>query len=498
MSILTLDNTVLNNDWIVDIVKIQITVKQCIWCQSMSGLTYISMIPILTDINSASNVGWCPVLSYPDECSGHHEPLPCWCASNLLLHRFHLTAFSHSHLPLPRNFTWSFCCHAHHWCSPLRFHQEYGTVGDGWTGLMQGSAFKDWSESGFASSSQPTFPGGPDVASSQMSYPDLFCFNQTSFHKVNLWSASPIQHQLRQELFSTYVQENLVVRNRNESLCSQGIWLFRSETDFVHNLLIHTPFIWANHCLGMVEEAVDEQQGIQPLLDEKGPRHGFMGNGFRRPAAQIVYVYITGIFLDLEYSLHFFNLAESLQWLPVRFRRTEAVQNVMNKYSFPIASLQLVSECSFFKCSSYYLVSGFEQSRRFLAVWSFQQQCHSSRYRLAGHLWPWNSRRVAIAIPTVLSLPFYRLSFGWVSSCLFLSLYVLKKNWQCVYNFKKKNWHPCPSCLARMYYIKCLSLQFCISCWLVNYVHTFYGFSSLVCWCSDMHKWSYVVNLALK
>ena len=74
-----------------------------------------------------------------------------------------------------------------------------------------------------------------------------------------------------------------------------------------------TLLFWANHCLGMVEEAVDEQQGIQPLLDEKGPRHGFMGNGFRRPAAQIVYVYITGIFLDLEYSLHFFNLAESLQ-----------------------------------------------------------------------------------------------------------------------------------------------------------------------------------------
>ena len=35
------------------------------------------------------------------------------------------------------------------------------------------------------SSSQLTFPGGPDVASSQMSYPDFFGFNQSSltFHK---------------------------------------------------------------------------------------------------------------------------------------------------------------------------------------------------------------------------------------------------------------------------------------------------------------------------
>ena len=35
----------------------------------------------------------------------------------------------------------------------------------------------------------------------------------------------------------------------------------------------------------MVGEAADEQQGIQPLLDEKGPCHGLMGNDFSRPAA---------------------------------------------------------------------------------------------------------------------------------------------------------------------------------------------------------------------
>ena len=54
----------------------------------------------------------------------------------------------------------------------------------------------------------------------------------------------------------------------------------------------------------------------------------------------------------------------------------------------------------------------------------------------AGHLWPWNSLRVAIAIPTLLSLPFYRPTFRLVSSCVYLSLKISfivlkkKKNWR--------------------------------------------------------------------
>ena len=151
----------------------------------MSGLTYPSMIPILADINSASNVGWCPVLSYPDECSGHHEPLPCWCASNLLLHRFHLTAFFIRFYPclvtlLGPSDAMLF---AGVLSDSTRNTEPLEMVERVW--CRQGSALKDWSESGFASR-QPTFPGGPDVASSQMSYPDLFCLNQTSFHNPQI------------------------------------------------------------------------------------------------------------------------------------------------------------------------------------------------------------------------------------------------------------------------------------------------------------------------
>ena len=74
----------------------------------------------------------------------------------------------------------------------------------------------------------------------------------------------------------------------------------------------------------------------------------------------------------------------------------------------------------------------------------------------------------------------------WLSFFLSLPFIVCFENWRIDTPAPLISW------------VGTVSLQFCVYCWLVNYVHTFYGFSSVAFWCPHRHKLGGVVILLIK
>ena len=109
---------------------------------------------------------------YPDECSGHYEPLLFLCATNLFLVAFIEQPLSFLHLLPKHEITHIAVLHSSP-CAFLHFYMNAEPLVSGrlWRWFQH---LKTGPRAAFpAAAGQPTFPGSPDVASSQMSSTDL-------------------------------------------------------------------------------------------------------------------------------------------------------------------------------------------------------------------------------------------------------------------------------------------------------------------------------------